>query len=207
MYVTDPCVSCGMRQRIPTLNLNLILNPKLDLISKLITVALLPTRPRDPIYTHSHSRISTLSHTHTEGSWKKCEEAKHFASRRAAEDAPVTAQHDVPRWVRGRWRPAAVRLRGWAVAAAPGRIFTFTGCNAAWCRGRGRPRGWMAVGCRRQRAQRPSKHCAALGTRPEPPAHGNAAEARGCTDYASRSVFRLSPLPEAGSSDVGREFK
>jgi len=45
MYVTDPCVSCGMRQRIPTLNLNLILNPKLDLISKLITVALLPTRP------------------------------------------------------------------------------------------------------------------------------------------------------------------
>ena len=65
MYVTDPCVSCGMRQRIPTLNLNLILNPKLDLISKLITVALLPTRPRDPIYTHSHSRISTLSHTHT----------------------------------------------------------------------------------------------------------------------------------------------
>ena len=54
-----------MRQRIPTLNLNLILNPKLDLISKLITVALLPTRPRDPIYTHSHSRISTLSHTHT----------------------------------------------------------------------------------------------------------------------------------------------
>ena len=37
MDVTDPCVSCGMRQRIPTLNLNLILNPKLDLISKLIT--------------------------------------------------------------------------------------------------------------------------------------------------------------------------
>ena len=65
MDVTDPCVSCGMQQRIPTLNLNLILNPKLDLISKLITVALLPTRPRDPIYTHSHSRISTLSHTHT----------------------------------------------------------------------------------------------------------------------------------------------
>jgi hypothetical protein len=66
MYVTDPCVSCGMRKRIPTLNLNLILNPKLDLIPKLNTVALLPTRPRDPIYTLSHSRISTLSHTHTQ---------------------------------------------------------------------------------------------------------------------------------------------
>ena len=37
MDVTDPCVSCG----------------------------LLPTRPRDTIYTHSHSSISTLSHTHT----------------------------------------------------------------------------------------------------------------------------------------------
>jgi hypothetical protein len=58
---------------------------------------------------------------------EKCEEAKHSPPRRAAEDAPVTAQHDVPRWARGRWRPAAVRLRGWAAAAAPGRIFTFTG--------------------------------------------------------------------------------
>jgi hypothetical protein len=58
---------------------------------------------------------------------EKCEEAKHSPPRRAAEDAPVTTQHDVPRWARGRWRPAAVRLRGWAAAAAPGRIFTFTG--------------------------------------------------------------------------------
>jgi hypothetical protein len=58
---------------------------------------------------------------------EKCEEAKHSPPRRAAEDDPVTAQHDVPRWARGRWRPAAVRLRGWAVAAAPGSIFTFTG--------------------------------------------------------------------------------
>ena len=30
------------------------------------------------------------------------------------------------------------------------------------------------------------------------PPHGLAAEARGCTGYASRSVFRLSPRPEAG---------
>ena len=54
-------MSCGMRQRIPTLNLNLILNPKLDLISKLITVALLPTRPRDPIYTQrsTHTGMSS----------------------------------------------------------------------------------------------------------------------------------------------------
>ena len=69
---------------------------------------------------------------------EKCEEAKHSPPRRAAEDALVTAQHDVPRWARGRWRPAAIRLRG-----------------------------WVAVGCRRQRAQRPSKHNAALGMRPE----------------------------------------
>ena len=48
--------------------------------------------------------------------------------------------------------------------------------------------------------QCPSKHCAALGTRPEQPAHGNASEARGCTGYTSRSIFRLSPLPKAGSS-------
>ena len=36
--------------------------------------------------------------------------------------------------------------------------------------------------------------------RPEQPAHGKVAEARCCTGNASRSVFRLSPLPEAGSS-------
>jgi hypothetical protein len=63
----------------------------------------------------------------TEGSWKNVRRRNIRLPRRAAEDAPVTAQHDVPRWVRGRWRPAAVRLRGWAVAAAPGRIFAFTG--------------------------------------------------------------------------------
>ena len=63
--VNGIAVIAGMRQRIPTLNLNLILNPKLDLISKLITVVLLPTRPQDPIYAHSHSRISTLSHPYT----------------------------------------------------------------------------------------------------------------------------------------------
>jgi hypothetical protein len=62
---------------------------------------------------------------HQEGSWKNVRIVS--PPRRAAEDAPVTAQHDVPRWARGRWRPAAVRLRGWAMAAAPGRIFTFTG--------------------------------------------------------------------------------
>jgi hypothetical protein len=54
--------------------------------------------------------------------------------------------------------------------------------------------------------QCPSKHCDALVTRPEQ-LRGNATEARGCTGYASRSVFRLSPLPETGSSGVGRKFK
>ena len=38
---------------------------------------------------------------------EKCEEAKHSPPRRAAEDAPVTAQHDVHRWARGR-QPARV---------------------------------------------------------------------------------------------------
>jgi hypothetical protein len=37
-----------------------------------------------------------------EGFVEKCEEAKHSPPWRAAEDAPVTAQHDVPRWARGR---------------------------------------------------------------------------------------------------------
>jgi hypothetical protein len=32
-------------------------------------------------------------------------------------------------------------------------------------------------------------------------------ESRGCTGYASRRVFHLAPLPEAGSSGVGRKFK
>jgi len=66
MCVTDPCVQCGVRQRIPTLNL--IQTPKLNLIPKVITVATPPTtHPKycDPIYTHSHSRTSTHSHTHT----------------------------------------------------------------------------------------------------------------------------------------------
>ena len=34
-----------------------------------------------------------------EGSWKKMQ---NILPPRAAEDAPVTAQHDVPRWARGR---------------------------------------------------------------------------------------------------------
>jgi hypothetical protein len=33
-----------------------------------------------------------------EGSWKKCEGARHSPSRRPAEDALVTAEHDVPCW-------------------------------------------------------------------------------------------------------------
>ena len=36
------------------------------------------------------------------------------------------------------------------------------------------------------------------------PTHGNAAEARGCTGYASRIVFRLSPRPEAGRKSKWR---
>jgi hypothetical protein len=36
-----------------------------------------------------------------EGSWKKCEEARHSPPQRAVEDALVTSQHDVPRWARG----------------------------------------------------------------------------------------------------------
>jgi hypothetical protein len=76
---------------------------------------------------YSYIKMGTYLFSVAGGFVGKCEEAKHSPPRRAAEDAPVTAQHDVPRWARGRWRPAAVRLRGWAVAAAPGRIFTFTG--------------------------------------------------------------------------------
>ncbi len=58
---------------------------------------------------------------------EKCEEAKHSTPRRAAEDDPVTAQHDVQCWARGQWRSEAVHLRGWDVAVAPGCIFTLTG--------------------------------------------------------------------------------
>jgi hypothetical protein len=128
---------------------------------------------------------------------EKCEEAKHSARRRAAEDALVTAQLDV----------RAVRLTGgpWPLhqaAFSPSLGEMRPGASVV-----ARQRGWVAVGCRRQRAQRPSKHYTALGTRPEPPAHGNTAEARCCTGYASRRVFRLSPLSEAGSSGVGRKFK
>ena len=36
---------------------------------------------------------------------------------------------------------------------------------------------------------------------------GIAAEARGCSDDAFRSVFRLSPLPDATSSGMGRQFQ
>jgi hypothetical protein len=43
---------------------------------------------------------------------EKCEEAKHSPPRRASEDDPETAQHDVPRWARGRCQPTAIRLRG-----------------------------------------------------------------------------------------------
>ncbi len=64
LFVTDTCVSCGVRQRVPTLNL--ILNPKLDLIPKLITVATPPdTRPRPHIHTHSLTHLHSLTHPHT----------------------------------------------------------------------------------------------------------------------------------------------
>ena len=58
----------GVQQRIPTLTLILNLNPKLDLIPKLITVATPPdTHPRyrDPTHTHTHTRTTTHPDTHT----------------------------------------------------------------------------------------------------------------------------------------------
>ena len=59
----------GVQQRIPTLNLILNLNPKLDLIPKLITVATPPdTRPgyRDPPPpSPTHTRTPTHPDTHT----------------------------------------------------------------------------------------------------------------------------------------------
>ena len=45
---------------------------------------------------------SPLSFPDSEGSWKNARRRSILPPRRAAEDAPVTAQHDVPRWARGR---------------------------------------------------------------------------------------------------------
>jgi hypothetical protein len=58
------------------------------------------------------------------GSLGKCEGAKHSPLLRVVEDDPMTAEHDVPRWARGRCQPTSTRPRGWAMTAAPGRIFT-----------------------------------------------------------------------------------
>ena len=46
--------------------------------------------------------LSAFREGSREGSWKNARRRNISPPRRAAEDAPVTAQHDVPRWARGR---------------------------------------------------------------------------------------------------------
>jgi hypothetical protein len=96
---------------------------------------------------------------------EKCEEAKHSTPRRAAEDAPVTAQHDVggtemslTTW--RRWRARVIILRALVSSCAYGRCFfaaksttdlhtgvgVWVGGGACVCVGGGVAVSWVRVG-------------------------------------------------------------